>query len=96
MQTPPKPDRELQRLRARQQHADVERLHECLLADPAASVDDLPMHDRDLSGGSTERHEAELQPEAEGFPARGLYQGAAIGEYQGSLLNSAIQALIAG
>jgi hypothetical protein len=54
------------------------------------------MHDRDLSGGSTERHEAELQPEAEGFPARGLYQGAAIGEYQGSLLNSAIQALIAG
>ena len=54
------------------------------------------MHDRDLPGGAAEGDEAELEPEAERFAARGLRHSAVIGEYQGSFLNSAIQALIAG
>src|SRR5215216_4175031 len=40
-------------------------MEESLLADPAASLDQLAVHDRDLSRRAAERDEAELHPEAQ-------------------------------
>ena len=71
VQSPAEPDCELQRLGARDQHADVERLHESALVDPAPGLDHLAMHDRDLPGRTAERNEPELEPEAERLAARG-------------------------
>ena len=59
--------RELLRLGTGQQHAVVERVQEALLADPAAPVDELAVHDRDLAGRSAEGDEPELHPEAKGL-----------------------------
>ena len=50
-----------------QQHAVVQRMQEALFADPAAALDQLGVHDRDLPGRAAEADEAELQPEAEGL-----------------------------
>ena len=58
-------DGELLRLGAGQQHAVVERVQEALLADPAAPLDQLAVHDGDLSRRAAEGDEAELDPEAE-------------------------------
>jgi hypothetical protein len=75
MQQPAEIDGELLRLRARQQHAVVERVQKARLVDPALLVDDDPVHQRDLPGGSTKAHQADLQPRPESFgerrPARG-------------------------
>ncbi len=60
-------DRELMCLRAGQQHAVVEGVEEALLVEPSASLDQLPVHDRDLSRGAAERDEAQLRPEAGGL-----------------------------
>ena len=63
---------ELGRFRSGQHHAVVERMQKALLADPAAALDQLAVHDGDLPGRPTEADEAELQPETEGFgPADG-------------------------
>ena len=67
VQLPADVDGELQRLGARQQHAEVERAGEMTLVEPAPPLDHLAVHDRDLAGGPAERDEAELQPEARGF-----------------------------
>ena len=48
-------DGELLRLGAGQQHAVVERVQEPLLADPAAPLDQLAVHDRDLACRPAER-----------------------------------------
>ncbi|MCY1235043.1 hypothetical protein D9M72_476470 [compost metagenome] len=58
---------QLLRLGAGQQHAEVQRMQEALLADPAPPLDQLRMHDRDLPGGPAETDEAELEPEAKRF-----------------------------
>ena len=63
-------DRELLRLRSGQQHAVAQRVQEPPLADPAALVDQLALHDRDLAGRTPER----LQRDAEPRPGR-LAQG---------------------
>src|SRR5262249_20748597 len=65
MEQPPDVDRELRRLRPGEQHAVVERVKEPLLANPAPPLDQLAMHDGDLTGRAAERDEAELEPEAE-------------------------------
>ena len=65
--------RELLRLGAGQQHAVVQRVQEALLADPAPALDELRVHDRDLSRGSAEADEAELQPETQCFAETDLY-----------------------
>jgi hypothetical protein len=54
VQQPADVGRQLLRFRAGQQHAVVERVQEPALADPAAPLDELGMHDRDLPGGSAE------------------------------------------
>ena len=58
---------ELLRLGARQQHAVVERVQKAPLGEPAPTLDEFLVHDRDLPGGSAKTDETELEPEAEGL-----------------------------
>jgi hypothetical protein len=95
VEAPADPGRELHGLWAGDQHADVQRLHELALLQPALPLDDLAMHDRDLSRGAAEGNESEPGPEAERLGAGGRHRSL-IGAYQGRRLNSAIHALIAG
>ena len=67
VQFPAEIDRELQRFRSRQRHAEVQRVRERFLGDPAATFDNLAMHVRDVPGGTAKRDEPELQPESRGF-----------------------------
>jgi len=57
----------LLRLGAGQHHAVVERVQEALLGYPAALLHQFLVHDGDLSGGTAEADEAQLQPVEEGF-----------------------------
>ncbi|MNE73738.1 hypothetical protein D3C80_1697650 [compost metagenome] len=52
---------------ARQQHAVVEGMQKAPLADPAAPLDQLLMHDRNLPRRAAETDEAQLQPEQQGL-----------------------------
>ena len=56
---------QLLRLRARQQHAVVQRVQEPVLRNPAAPLDEFLMHDGNLPGRAAEADEAQLQPEDE-------------------------------
>ncbi len=67
MQEPADVDGELLRFRTGEEHAEMERVQETRLADPAAFLYELGLHDRDLAGGSAEADEPELEPEAKGF-----------------------------
>ena len=71
VQPPAEVDRELQRLGAGQQHAEIESVGESSLVDPAALIDELAVHDGDLARRSAERDEAEAQPEARRVAERG-------------------------
>src|SRR5439155_125039 len=57
-------NRKLLRLRAGQQHAEVERVQKARLADPPFLFDQLRLHDRDLAGRAAKGDEAKLQPKA--------------------------------
>ena len=61
---------ELLRFRAGQQHAVVQGMQEPRFADPAASLDELPMHQGDLPGGAAEAQPADLPPHPGGFGER--------------------------
>jgi hypothetical protein len=65
MQQPADVDRQLLGLRTGQQHAVVQSVEKALLADPAPPLDQLAVHDRNLSRRAAERDEAELDPEAQ-------------------------------
>ena len=56
---------ELLRLGPGKRHAEVERVQEAALRDPAPPLDELVVHDRDLPGRPAEADHPELQPEAE-------------------------------
>lgn len=58
--------RELLRFGSRQHHAVVQRVQEALLLDPAAALDQIVMHDRDLPRRPTKADKAEPQPIQEG------------------------------
>ena len=60
---------ELLRFGARQNHAKVERMQEPALGDPALGIDQVAMHDRDLSRRTAEADAAQLEPIANGFSA---------------------------
>ena len=62
VQQPADVDGELLRLRARQQHAVVERVQEPRLADPALLLDQDAVHHRDLPGGAAERESRDPRP----------------------------------
>ena len=63
VQQPSDVDRELLRLRPRQQHAEVERVQEPRLADPPLLVDEDAVHDRDLPGRPAERQRRDPEPD---------------------------------
>ena len=69
VQAPAEPDRELQRLGARQQDAEIERIQVGALVDPAPLLDEFAMHDRDLRDRPAERDEPEPEPVAERLAA---------------------------
>jgi hypothetical protein len=54
----------------RQEHAEIQRVEEAALADPASLLHQLRLHDRDLPSRTAEADEAKLQPEAERFAKR--------------------------
>ena len=60
VQKPADVDRELRRFRAGQEHAKIQSVEKARLADPFFSLDQLCLHDRDLSGWSAETDEPEL------------------------------------
>src|SRR6185503_15483786 len=62
--------RELLRLRAGQQHAEVERVQVARLVDPLLLVDQDAVHERDLAGGAAETEAADLEPDAQRFAER--------------------------
>src|SRR5271169_6402130 len=56
---------QLLRFRARKHHAVVERVQKAPLRDPAAALDQLLVHDRNLAGWTAKADETELEPEAQ-------------------------------
>jgi hypothetical protein len=65
-------DGELVRLGTGEQHREVQRVEEPLLVDPATTLHEFLVHDRDLSGRAAEVDEAELDPERKGIPEGNL------------------------
>ena len=55
--------RQLLRLGARQEHAEIERVEELRLVDPLALLDQLAMHDRDLARRPAEAQQRDLGPD---------------------------------
>ena len=70
VQQPPGIGRELLRFRARQQHAEVERVQVARLVDPLLLVDENAVHQRDLAGRAPETDAADLQPNAPSLAER--------------------------
>lgn len=56
---------ELLGLRAGKQHGEIQRVEEMLVGKPALLLDELPVHDGNLAGGSTEADPPEFPPESE-------------------------------
>src|SRR6266568_49950 len=65
-------DRELQRLGAGEQVAEVERADELVLADPFLALDDLQVHEADLADRATEGEPSELEEVPEDLGHRDL------------------------
>lgn len=59
---------ELHGLRPRQQHAEVQGGQVFLLGQPFSLIDDLPVHERDLSRRSPERQAADPRPDLHSLP----------------------------
>src|SRR5262245_28570377 len=68
---------ELLSLRAGQQHAVVERMQKSFFTQPAPPLDQLTMHDRDLTGRAAERDEPQLDPEPKRLRERDASPGGA-------------------
>ena len=79
---------ELHRLRARQQHAEVERVQEPRLADPAAAVHHLAVHQRDLRRRAAEGEAADPGPDPQRLALR--WHGAHAGLPAGQLCVSSV------
>ena len=62
VQQPADVGRELLRLRPGQQHAEVERMQEAPVAEPAPLLDEDAVHDRDLPGRAAEGQERDPEP----------------------------------
>ena len=67
MQPPADIGRKLHGFGTRQQHAEIERVQERLLADPFALVHQHAMHQRDLAGRAAEGQNADPRPDGERF-----------------------------
>ena len=62
----------LLRLRARERHAEVERVQEAALRDPATPLDELVVHDRDLPGRPTEADHPNLSQKRNAWASLGF------------------------
>lgn len=97
VQPPAEIDRELQRLGPGQQHAEIERVGETTLVEPAAPLDHLAVHDRDLPCRPAERDETETEPEARRLgerrttPSRRQNISDAPGSFASALLRAAMK-----
>ena len=69
VQAPAQPDRELKRLGARQQDAEIERIQVGALVDPAPLLDEFAMHDRDLCDRPAEGDQPKPEPVSERLAA---------------------------
>ena len=67
MHQPADVDRELLCFRARQHPAVIERVQKTLIGNPAFTLDQILMHDRDLPSRAAKADEAEFEPIPEGF-----------------------------
>ena len=67
MQQPADIGRQLLRLRARQQHAVVQRMQKPALGDPVLFLDQDAVHHRDLPGRAAETQYGDPQPDPKGF-----------------------------
>ena len=67
MQNPADVDRQLLRFGAGQQHAEIQGVKKLRFRNPFPALDQFLVHDRDLTGGTAETDEAQLQPEAQRF-----------------------------
>jgi hypothetical protein len=71
VQPPANIGRKLHGLGPGQQHAEIERVQEAVLGDPALLVDEDAMHQRDLAGRAAERQHADFRPDGQGLFERG-------------------------
>ena len=67
VQPPADISRKLHGFGAGQQHAEIERAKELVLADPAMLIHQHAVHQRDLTGWAAERQDADLRPDGECF-----------------------------
>lgn len=63
MQLPPDTDRKLLRFRSGKDHAMAQRMEEAAAADPPLLLDQLVVHDGDVSGCTGEADPSQLAPE---------------------------------
>src|SRR5204863_4458573 len=88
MHQPADVGRQLLGLGAGQHHAVVQRVQEALLADPAASLHQLRVQDRDLPRRPAEADEAHPQPETKGLgKGNGRRRGVGGGAHPRSMRN---------
>src|SRR5450759_3852767 len=81
MQQPAQIGGELLRLRAGQQHAEIERMQEPRFVDPLFLVDHDAMHQGDLSGRAAEIDAVDLQPDLERLGDAWLWRGPMSGSH---------------
>ena len=79
VQQPADIGRELLRLRARQQHAVVQRMQEPALGNPVLLLDENAMHHRDLPGRAAKAQDGDPQPDPEGFAKADAVAGISFG-----------------
>ena len=78
VQQPADIGRKLLRLRARQQHAVVQRMQKPALGNPVLFLDQDAVHHRDLPGRAAEAQQGDPQPDPEGFTEADAVTGIAL------------------
>ena len=88
VQQPAQIGRELLRLWAGQQHAEIQRVQEARVFDPFFLVDQYAMHQGDLRRGAPEIDAADGQPDFEGFSETRFHLGVHHATFMGQLCRS--------
>ena len=72
MKQPPAVNRKLLRFRPRQEHAVVQRVKKAGRPDPSSFLDQLRLHDRDLTRRPAKADEPKLQPKTKRLAKAGM------------------------
>ena len=80
---------QLLRLGPGQDHAEIERMQKAFFRHPAAPLDQLAVHDRNLPGRPAKTDEAQLQPKAQGLPERDVARRAGLQRHPRCTLKTA-------